>query len=630
MKPIKLILLFFLCCSMHQQAQQFTIGTYLDMEYTGDTRMYPLLDSLGINTLVTWTPLGYQSILQNYNLLAFKEDSPQDAVSYYARGYYKKWEASENQTNLLGTGVKHKGGNPSTYNDTLCWTSGDGTQKIDRLVHGPDYRQDKFYRLFFEAPSKIYFSANYYLAIENHPSFNTSLNDTVCKISVVFRYLKKVGSTELGYFSETLDSMYIKVGDFGGNYFNKKTLSYQYPSYITSLRGKDLMLENLSASDTAYIDDIQETGIEFRVDWIGAKKLNVYGVEVYDDRIWSRYISPFTRQEVINEIDSFANQYSAWNNIKYWYVHDEPQTLDLYEPFRVIDSILSAKSKPNIITTFYQQWEGRRNGDATIKKFKSLANPKQILIDYYPFWKGNTAQYGLELLQPILQEVYLEDADFWYTAQAFGDTNSCSSNTGTWKTPAAEELNASVMLSLAHGAKGVLYWKFINTLPINAVCDTFFTSIIDTHLTKHALWYPIKMINNRLKNKFGKTLLTVDYTGKYSSLKRIVTETEPTSRSEEYLSIVAIDDEVLNFHAGLMDSKFDTDNKFFLLTNLLTTSPRSCNLSIQSPFTSYINIRVRNIEGGFDDTFIGSTIYTDALEAGEGKLYQLAPVIKYG
>ena len=632
MRSFIFLLVMLIFCSIDGQAQQFTIGTYLDMEYNNDMRVYPLLDSLHINTLMAHTPLADLVILSNYNLLAFKEDNPQDYIAYYARGYYKKWNANENQTNNLATGVKHNGGTATNFYGVPCWSSGNGVGRIDSLVHGPDYRQDKFYRLFFESsPHKIYYTANYYLAIEDHPSFSPLPGDTVCKISVVFRYKKKVGNiVDSECTTETLDSAYLRVMDFSENIFNKKTLSYKYPSYIKNSRGKDLELEQITNSDTLYIDDYPGTGIEFKVDWLGAKKLYVEGIEVYDDYIWNDYITSPTI--TIGRINTFASQYSNWGNIKYWYVNDEPQTLDSYEPYRVIDSILNNNNKPGVITTFYPQWEGRRNGDITLSKFKTLAKPQQLLMDYYPFWTEVSATSGLELLRGSLQEAYLQDTSFWYTAQSFGDTNSCDTNRGSWRTPTAEELKASVMLSLAHGAKGILYWKFICYRNSKLSCDTFFTSIVDTNFQKNALWYPIKEINQRLNNTLGNTLKGLSYTGEFDTIRYIETSRSRTVTFKNLL-ISPQNGYAANWHFSyLQDTTDGIYNEHYFAANLITdtTTAKQVQITAVKPTNSYVNYRFRNIEGGLDTTTNSSVSMTEIFPAGEGKLYQFAPVVKYG
>jgi hypothetical protein len=70
-----------------------------------------------------------------------------------------------------------------------------------------------------------------------------------------------------------------------------------------------------------------------------------------------------------------------------------------------------------------------------------------------------------------------------------------------------------------------------------------------------------------------------------------------------------------------------------MLDNLITTDERKVWVTVEPPFSGYKNCRFKNVEGVFDTTFDG---YSNGIvklltyPAGEGYLYQVAPVIKYG
>jgi hypothetical protein len=95
-----------------------------------------------------------------------------------------------------------------------------------------------------------------------------------------------------------------------------------------------------------------------------------------------------------------------------------------------------------------------------------------------------------------------------------------------------------------------------------------------------------------------------------------------------YLDCYAL---TFNWHAGFFEHKSFPNNKYFLLANLITTDPVSTYL-IVSNNTEYNNVSFTDIEGGVDTTigYNSSITYYETMPAGEGRLYRVAPVIKYG
>lgn len=109
---------------------------------------------------------------------------------------------------------------------------------------------------------------------------------------------------------------------------------------------------------TYYEDTDTLMVIEYCVKWYGNGKLYIDYVEVFDDNndslqvsgIWCQWL--YNPQLVSNRIGEFLSLYSDWNNIRYWYVIDEPGSLDDFEPIRIIDSLVYHYSGRRVITQF--------------------------------------------------------------------------------------------------------------------------------------------------------------------------------------------------------------------------------------------------------------------------------------
>ena len=209
-----------------------------------------------------------------------------------------------------------------------------------------------------------------------------------------------------------------------------------------------------------------------------------------------------------------------------------------------------------------------------------------------------------------------------------------------WRKPDSTELKAMSMLSLAHGVKGLLFWSYdIKHTYYWAPCNVEYDCIVNKvgeEFIKSELWYVIKNnLSARLKGPLGNTLLGLDYTGDYISYKYFIpSQTDfPQPPSFDYLTIgLQSTVEDLNWHVGFFDHPSYADNKYFLMTNLWTNSSKSIQVKVTEPVQGFTNYRFRNIEpaNNFDITFNTETTQTLSFPAGEGYLFQVAPVVNYG
>jgi len=445
-----------------QTTPVFPLGVWATGEVETYQPFFNSLDSSGLNTLLISVLPANQTLLENYKVITQNGSSQNEAVYHYSNGMYTKWEAERDTFAHLETGFKHTVnstntayiGYSTTYQNRPCWTTGGFSPPLDSVLWGPHYRQDKNYRLSPYLVEQITYTVKYSIALED-PSANPL--DEVCEIKVVFCYIddqEERQCTTLAVETKT-------VADFPDNSFQVFDLVYTYPPEFIN----PVLSPEGDSYDAGYFpfDDTQHnTGIEFQLDWVGMGTLYVDYVEVYDMEIWDDYIDdPLF---VSSALQSFLSTYSGseWDDIiQYWFGRDEPQSIDYYEPMRVVDSLIRTMpgGRP-LITQFYPQWNGWRNGDRTIPKFMQLVNPDKLMFWNFPYKVGISSEDGLEFLRPLLQEGSENDPDFWYMGQGFGQVSWENGLYCGWRKPDSMELKASVMLALAHGAKGILFFKY--------------------------------------------------------------------------------------------------------------------------------------------------------------------------
>ncbi len=635
-KTLGYIFILFVLVNSILLSQEFPYGVWLDKGDVLDTVVYNAVRDLGMNTVIQYADgenAAQKNILNDFNLIAVKGDSPLDAVSHYSSGYYTKWEAEDVVTNTLQTGIKANFGYRAILNSENCWTSGDSIVNFNTIMlTGPDYRQDKKYKpqYIFD---QLFYTLRVTAGVKSIIGISPQPTDPVCKIEVVFRYYEN-GVLQEFHFPDANTILYVNT--FMGETFETVELTYNYPpdydQYETKMSGLN-QYENLDYDDTK-----PGTGIQFRVTWYGNKQLYIDKFEVFDQQIGIDFVNNPAR--VDSAIFNFVNKYQGWDNINHFFNISEPQTIDNYTPMKIVDEILQSLGKPKGIAEFYPQYNGWRNGDRTIYKFKEMANPEKTMMEFITFVDGKPMEEMYEYQRDVLQEISAIDTGFWYESLIAEPTLPDDSNCWLYM-PTPEKLNASLMLSLAHGAKGIIFWKLApgaEAQEINCTDQTvWYNVILNRNYDPNEIIYNYLKNNfgNRLRGNLGKTLLDLNYTGNYLQLQHF-TQTQnplPSPQTFEYFTFGSqATNHDMNWHVGFLEDAAKFDNKYFLMANLWTNSTKSIEVTITQPVPGYINYRFRNIEpeNNFDITFNAQATPTLTFPAGEGYLFQVAPVVKYG
>ncbi|MCW8816297.1 MAG: hypothetical protein OQJ93_10165 [Ignavibacteriaceae bacterium] len=616
---------------------------------------YTSYDSSGFNTMVTYSYDINKSRLDRYNLVAYNMDNS-DWIMYYSTCYYTKWESEQNQTELLRVGVKHADGEVAYWKDgidsVLCWSTKGLAGPEDSLVYGPHYRQDNRYKSWQHGDRHdVKYYTRFRMALDKPENADTTL--PVCEIKVVYRFQREHTQGPPEPKKDTVFlSRILTVGDFPDSghfdYFKFDPEWYKYPEHfwLPKDAGKLLYIPE----DSVWYNDVNDDiGIQFWVDWLidieedSGYTLYIDKIEVYDEDWKEGYIEH--PEVVVNRINTYSEDYCDWPNVKYWIGHDEPYTIDAFTPIRIVDSLLNnnplCPNQHRLINVFNPYWtyDNQINGDTLLFQYFRMAKPSRLFVDMYPF----APQYPIprfedfDYLRYTFQQCHTLQPGFWYQAQGFGQTRNGVPE--IWRFPEPEELKASVMLALAHGSKGITIscydgWGTADYLPphqdliyIQGIVDT----LVNGNIEVTDLWYLIRdNLAPRLKGKLGKTLLDLEYTGNYINKYCHNCPNPDENIVEDYLTINLNTSDYF-WHAGFFKKQNFPDDKYFLLANLWTTSTMIASLTINNN-TVYHNLRFTDVEDGIDTTidYNSYVTYSDSMLAGEGELYQVAPVVKYG
>lgn len=639
----RLIITLLLLCIVSAIAQQpstseeFTIGASFSRYTRHLPGYYKSFRESGMNFLHQYADGNSKTLLNGLNFAAYNSEWLNEWIYYYSTAYYSKWEAEENQLNKYKVGVKHNTGTVTSFLGRQCWSTEGSSAPVCSLVYGPHYYQEKVYKRWYEGDYprlNLKYTPRFIMALDTLESINP--NDTICRLYVVARYRIQENGIFVGDDRDmVLKSIVLKASDFQP-YGTFKTMYiddgikwYQYPKEF-----KDP--EDGQPLQVYFFDRWGDEGIQFCVDWLREdKKCNLYidYIEVYDidgGQDFADY-----PDSVTSKVTSYAQGFpqSVWTNMKFWGGCDEPSSIDNYIPLKTVDSILESIGAPRLITTFYPWWEITVNGDTQLVKYYNAVHPKKLIIDFFPVLADySTARFDdWDRTRMLLQICHSLQPDFYFQAQATGIKVS-----GIWKglrKPDSHEFIAQTMLALAHGVKGIIFWGYDSWRKGNL----FFDGIVDLKIEPTDLWYIIHdNLVPRLKGKLGKTLMTLNYTGNYLQHYKIDKKQDDGSLrqlSDDFLTLGfgSSQPEEKNWHCGLFRRQNHPDDKYFLLANLYTIADsRSIEIKLTETGRDYKNYRFRNIEGKFDTTFAVEFTKQINHTKGEGYLYQVAPVIKYG
>lgn len=410
--------LIIISITIQSQSDDFTYGVFSHLNTSWNYQnAKAYLDSAGFNYIIDGIIPDTTTAL-NQNLIGIKESSPQDYIAYYSKGYYSRWEAENNNFAFLRVGFKHPQkdwippylyGQVETFRQADCWaTQRDIGHRVDSVLWGPHYHQDKKYDYGFWDPNpKITYIASYRMAFSNIPQKEPNAIVCTLKVTYSFAYDSLVNGTVKRFFEEVLlTQKVLTVGNFpSDSSFKQFNLTYQLPDGY-ALKSTKLLDNYNNSAGRIYYDDVPESGIQFKLDWSGIGKLYIDYVEVYDSTVWGQdfMMNPQQREITVNRIKNMAQQYGDISKLKYWYVNDEPNSIDTYLPMRIVDSLVNTVTPgKNTITEIYPNWRGEFNGEHHLKQFVQLSNTKKLMIDHYPAYTGQAYWEGLDYLQNSLQ-----------------------------------------------------------------------------------------------------------------------------------------------------------------------------------------------------------------------------------
>ena len=300
-------------------------------------------------------------------------------IEKYTNSHYTVWEAegtdpSKGRVTLYrgnGTYIDSNGGRTYVVAEAPLVTNN------EEIIFGPGYPQNVTYNSP-ETGTIVTYTVEYVMKIENRNQQlpQNYLDDVVCTIRVT--NLKNDGQNEVPVTEKD-----VKVSDFNG-WGNWKSIAKSYEF------GTSTSEETYREFGIKLLPKAVAQCVEFKVIWRGLSYLNLYidTIRVHDERGDLIVNNPNYQGLVATLVENNINNHT----IAGWYGTDEPISIDNYEPYRIVDSIISHVQGSNLrlhagitggTTGKFGGWNGRDSLTASLyidEEFWKRAKPKKTDI----------------------------------------------------------------------------------------------------------------------------------------------------------------------------------------------------------------------------------------------------------
>lgn len=620
--------------SISQGAGKFYYGTYGGEP---ERDFLPMRDSLKFNIVYDHVyPSGPYNIAYyraaSLRAIVANDTSENSPSKWASKSHYTLWEAEGYPGSYFGFDYKGKG--VEVWDDSA---SGHKARlfrplkdKRDTVQRGPNYNQDFLYN----PNDTIKYTAEFQL---RSPKFlpdslfpdkgGGTPVDTVC-------ILKVVSKDTLA--NDTILAQRVVYASEFKSWFRYEPFYVQY--------------------------NATKNPIEFQIYWLGKRPLYIDYVKVYDNN--GKELMRGDRNAQIVDYVSQSWVHTTLPNgdtvVYRWYLVDEPEYIDLFQPSRYIDSLLRVVSSERVgFQAFNKFWRDTLQHEYFVRQ-----NPKEYHVDIYPtgWWGPDSSgvhfQAGVseltQHLNDVKQEALNRGKDLWVTIQGhyYGDRvngpNDCLCSTFYADTsivlppdigwycyhlkrpPTGNEVRLQTFLAMCYGATSILNYMYDSWMSTNPQTGARQLRL-GLHNTIKARpterWHEIKNFTGPRVEKLGPILDSLTWQGAcfHDSVGSFVLRNSQPSYID---SIVGWMPDSTYVQVGFFEHY---DTSYFMLVNRKTLESQEENLTIYFDPAQLSDSPIWYATDQYwHDTITvplsnGAMRLAIHLAPGEGKLFRLQP-----
>lgn len=494
------------------------------------------------------------------------------------------------------------------------------------LLTGPGYRQEIYYR-GINLNRIINYTACLNIKVEyNNSRKIISPSDTICIFQITNSTIR---------WNRIIDKIVIKeiaitFGDFTKKDWNEICVDYNF----LKLNPKLSEVEYFPSKNWAEF-------VDFNVIWQGNSysKLFIDKIIISDER--GRELMTQIIHDRIAEQDKKAFSLNIDDSVVGWSPIDEPESIDNYEPIRLVDSILNKVSagKRRLWISFPSSWNGKYGdsnlGAEPLFKWREFTKRTQIIgkqnnhtIFDYPLSAsenplgGDFRKKNIDLfIDSVLSIIKLDDSLFTLCLQG-GRYDGAR----LFKDPSPKEILYTANLGLLYGAKALTIYRYFgeDNNPKHSGVVNYTTK--DGYIFTDKYYFFKDVLSPRLKGEFGKTIKRLRQTQQIAGIDLISNKYISASFVKMIEAADAKSNDTSIVELGFFKDWGDDQSKYFMLVNRYYSSTSKFNFTIQNlkPNSSY---EVKDlIDDKSEKLFVdknGLLTFSDSITPGDGRLYRL-------
>ncbi len=640
-------------------------------------------DSAGVDAvMLDIYPNTIQHQMDTLDIFGFKgipiRSAGYNYIQHYTDAKYSVWEAEGNDNYDVNLEYNSSVMDELTDGDTtfLKLKHTAAALQDTALIFGPYYSQDVKYLASQDSVLQIIeYLAEFSLKLEHNPYYPISDDpeDTICVIQVT---QSSVPTAWIISCTDTIKERVLRREDFAqlNRFYNfllhpdPDSANYTLENDICD--SPDLGPPPVYTFHSYFSSDTLVPGprwikpyIQLKVIWKGDQHylLSIDKITVSDQRGRDLKFQTFPTNQILAQANSL-NSYNADGLITGWLGIDEPVSIDLFEPIRIVKDILDYNSQGKrplwiaMMGHWDGAWENRENpfgaqGKSPWNELKNRIGRVNIIQNAYMF--DSPCYPGSPSSACNTGEDY-RSINIWRTALLnykrayeldpfYGVSLQCGAVKNTQaneRNVARQELLYNANLALMFGAKFFhLYSYFAQRAPGDSLSGWTYHGIVDRQENFYApLIYTDKyfMLKNtlspRLKGLFGKTLKKLTPTEQYLNHTLSSSEGFIQSIIKGGCTVQGMQPSDEAYDLGFF--KDDLDQDYFMLISRWYNSGCNPALTINiNPvyFPDNYNLKVVNLINNTTLNTITKYGYIySAPEVGDACFFSIAPVVKYG
>ena len=283
--------------------------------------------------------------------------SANNYIIQYTDAHYTVWEAEGTPAEKGNVTLEYNHNLASEYyeNDRLVGVKTNPGAQPGNIISGPGYRQNGKYKI---NTIRVDYTADFRLKIIPFSPYINLLepeyqNNVVCTLKVTTKQKTHAGlywdSTEVSALPIDVHDTILYVRDFVSSGWNTFLIRYDWSKGGVPVEKN----KNIKAND------YEGQYVEFIVDWGGSPyfSLIVDKIKTYDQR--GKDLAEVDSIATLLDLDAHTLQNQ--DAIYLWNATDEQRSIDNYEPYRIVDSMVNAKTNgtKRIISTINTLFNGR-------------------------------------------------------------------------------------------------------------------------------------------------------------------------------------------------------------------------------------------------------------------------------